>query len=81
MGKLLTFSAVSTRIEVQIQINDDDIVEVDEQFLVGLTLMEAMGTGVTLGLDMAGIQIKDNDGRKAFVYSIMLVFLSCVASL
>ena len=81
MGKLLTFSAVSTRIEVQIQINDDDIVEVDEQFLVGLTLVEAMGTGVTLGLDMAGIQIKDNDGRKAFVYSIMLVFLSCVASL
>ena len=81
MGKLLTFSAVSTRIEVQIQINDDDIVEVDEQFLVGLTLVEAMGTGVTLVLDMAGIQIKDNDGRKAFVYSIMLVFLSCVASL
>ena len=81
MGKLLTFSAVSTRIEVQIQINDDDTVEVDEQFLVGLTLLEAMGTGVTLGLDMAGIQIKDNDGRKAFVYSIMLVFLSCVASL
>ena len=79
MGKLLTFSAVSTRIEVQIQINDDDTVEVDEQFLVGL--MEAMGTGVTLGLDMAGIQIKDNDGRKAFVYSIILVFLSCVASL
>ena len=79
MGKLLTFSAVSTRIEVQIQINDDDTVEVDEQFLVGL--MEAMGTGVTLGLDMAGIQIKDNDGRKAFVYSIILVFLSGVASL
>lgn len=67
-NELLTFSAVSTRHDVVITINDDDINEIIEEFGASISFGGDTSDGILLVPDEATVQITDDDGMQVTKY-------------
>ena len=63
-NELLTFSSVSTRHDVVITINDDDINEIIEEFGASISFGGDAHDGILLVPDQATVQITDDDGMQ-----------------
>lgn len=63
-SELLTFSAVNTRQNVVITLNDDNVNEIVEEFLAIISFEGVASDDIQLVPEQATVQISDNDGMQ-----------------
>lgn len=75
-NELLTFSSVSTRHDVDIIINNDDINEIIEEFGASISFEGDASDGIQLVPDQATVQITDDDGMQVMKHILQAGFHS-----
>ena len=71
---VLTFTPMETRVCYNVNIENDVVYEGPEDFLIGLSTMDAR---IDLAPDSARITIVDDDGNNLLLVTIFIVFVGC----
>ena len=74
IGRLLTFSATTTRQTVDVSITEDAVNEGMEEFFAELTIVGNVANGIQLSPNEAAIQIKDEDRKYSYKISFSVAF-------